>query len=135
MIYDLYPYDSDIEISWRSTDLIGVKPLKGVRLENSIDNFLLTEEAVASGRAPATNGTVLVGYFLSYYAFWDYNDLLNQVSAKYFESWNSRPEGVKRLMAAHSYTDLLEGSYPVDISYTLPGATKPNYTTQISIKF
>jgi hypothetical protein len=38
-------------------------------------------------------------------------------------------------MVDAGYTDLLEGSYPVDIKYTLPGADKPNFTTQVSIKF
>jgi hypothetical protein len=135
LLYDLYPYDKDITIDWRNPDVLGVKPLKGVKLTNSIDVFKLTDSNVTAGRVPATSGSVLIGYYLSYYVFWDYNDLLNKASAKYLNDWNSRPAGVKRLMVDAGYTDLLEGSYPVDIKYTLPGADKPNFTTQVSIKF
>jgi hypothetical protein len=135
LLYDLYPYDNDITIEWRKPDVLGVKPLKGVKLTNSIDNFKLTDANVTAGKASATNGSVLIGYYLSYYTYWDYNELLNKASAKYLNNWGSRPAGVKRLMADTGYTDLLEGNYPVDIKYTLPGADKPSFTTQTSIKF
>jgi hypothetical protein len=135
LLYDLYPYDNDIAIEWRKPDVLGVKPLKGVKLTNSIDNFKLTDANVMAGKASATNGSVLIGYYLSYYTYWDYNELLNKASAKYLNNWSNRPAGVKRLMADTGYTDLLEGNYPVDIKYTLPGADKPSFTTQTSIKF
>jgi len=135
LLYDLYPYDNDITISWRKPDVLGIKPLKGVKLTGSVDPFKLTDSNVTAGKAPATSGSVLIGYYLSYYAYWDYNELLNKASAKYLDNWGSRPAGVKRLMTDTGYTDLLEGSYPVDVKYTLPGAEKPNFTTQVSIKF
>lgn len=135
LLYDLYPYDSDITIEWRKPNVLGIKPLKGVKLTNSIDNFKLTDANVTAGKASATNGSILIGYYLSYYAYWDYNELLNKASGKYLNNWGSRPAGVKRLMADTGYTDLLEGNYPVDIKYTLPGADKPSFTTQTSIKF
>lgn len=135
LLYDLYPYDNDIVIDWRKPDVLGVKPLKGVKLTNSVDIFKLTDANVTAGKAPATTGSVLIGYYLSYYTYWDYQDLQNKASAKYYNNWNGRPAGVKRLMADAGYTDLLNGNYPVDIKYTLPGADKPNFTTQVSIKF
>ena len=115
--------------------MLGVKPLKGVKLTGSVDPFKLTDSNIAAGNTPPTKGSVLIGYYLSYYVFWDYSELVNKTSAKYLNNWNNRPDGVKRLMAETGYTDLLEGNYPVDIKYTLPGADKPNFTTQTSIKF
>jgi hypothetical protein len=135
LLYDLYPYDNDIVIDWRKPEVLGVKPLKGVKLTGSVEPFKLTDSNITAGNTPPTKGSVLIGYYLSYYVYWDYQDLSNKVSAKYVNNWNSRPEGVKRLMAETGYTDLLEGNYPVDIKYTLPGAEKPNFTTQVSIKF
>src|SRR6185436_10504830 len=35
LLYELYPYDNDITISWREPEELGVKPLKGVKLEPS----------------------------------------------------------------------------------------------------
>jgi hypothetical protein len=135
LLYDSYPYEKEIMLSWRNPAVLGLKPLKGVKLTNSMDHFKLTEGQVIAGKVPTTKGTVLMGYYLSYYAFWDYTDLLNQASAKYLDNWAKRPEGVKRLMADKGYTDLLEGRYPVDVTYTLPGANLPTFTTQMSIQF
>ncbi|HEY9005393.1 MAG TPA: hypothetical protein VIM75_04620, partial [Ohtaekwangia sp.] len=135
LLYDLYPYDKDVTISWRKPEDLGIKPLKGVKLTGSVDPFKLTDSNVAAGNTPPTSGSVLIGYYLSYYVYWDYSDLTNKACAKYLNNWSSRPEGVKRLMAETGYTDLLQGNYPVDIKYTLPGADKPNFTTQTSIKF
>lgn len=135
LLYDLYPYDNDVEIVWRNPATLGVKPLKGVKLTNSISDFKLTDDNVTTGRAPVTNGTMLIGYYLSYYTYWDFNDLSNQVSKKYYDSWTARPEGVRRLMNVVGYTDLMTGSYPVDVKYVLPGASQPSFATQVSIKF
>ncbi len=135
LLYDLYPYDADVTISWRNPNELGVKPLKGVKLTNNIESFTLTEEQILAGTAGSKNASVLIGYYLSYYSFWDYTELLNKAAGKYLDNWNGRPEGIRRLMAATGYTDLITGSYPVDVTYTLPGKTSPTFSTQVSIKF
>jgi hypothetical protein len=135
LMYDLYPYDADIKIEWRNPDQLGVKPLKGVKLTNNMDLFKLTDDNVTAGIAPSKSGNVLIGYYLSYYTYWDYSELLNKVSAKYLDNWSSRPAGVKKLLSATGYTDLLEGYYPVDVVYTLPGTNKVTFKSQILIKF
>jgi hypothetical protein len=135
MLYDLYPYDPEIKMEWRQPEDLGVKPLKGVKLSNNVDLFKLTDANVTSGTAPSKSGTVLIGYYLSYYSFWDYSELINKVSAKYLDNWTTRPEGVKRLFSVRGYTDLLEGNYPVDVVYTLPGTNQVTFRGQVQIKF
>jgi hypothetical protein len=135
LIYDSYPYDSEIKIEWRKPEVLGVKPLKGVKLSNSVEMFKLTDANVSSGTASSKSGSVLVGYYVSYYSYWDYSELINKVSARYLDNWGSRPESVKRLMAATGYTDLLQGNYPVDIIYTLPGTNQVTFKGQTQIKF
>lgn len=134
-LYDLYPHDKEIEIEWRDPTVLGVKPLKGVKLTSDMGNFQLTDMEVAAGRAAEKRGSMLIGYYLSYYAFWDYEDLLNKAAKKYLDNWKTRPEGIRRLLATTGYTDLLEGEYPVDITYTLPGINEVTYKDQLSIKF
>jgi hypothetical protein len=135
LLYDLYPYDPDVSIQWRKPEVLGVKPLKGVNISNSIESFTLTDNDIAAGAAPGKRSSVLMAYYLSFYCYWDYHELINAASAKYLDNWSARPEGVKRLMAAKGYTDLLEGNYPINVSYTLPGAQTPSYKNQVSIKF
>jgi hypothetical protein len=135
LLYDLYPMDKDVTISWREPNELGVKPLKGVKLTNNLPSFTLTDTEITSGTASARSTSLLVGYYLSYYAYWDYSELLNKAAAKYLGNWAARPEGVRRLLAASGYTDLVAGYYSVNVSYTLPGKTSPSFTTQVSIKF
>jgi hypothetical protein len=135
LLYELYPYDKDITIQWRDPAELGVKPLRGVELTNNVTDFRLTDAEISSGAASSKTGSVLVGYYLSYYAYWDYSELLNKAAGKYLNNWSGRPEGVKRLLAASGYTDLVTGQYPVDVKYTLPGTNKVTYSTQVQIKF
>jgi hypothetical protein len=135
LLYDLYPIDKDVTILWRDPNELGIKPLKGVKLTNNVSAFQLTDTEITTGVAGSKNASVLIGYYLSYYTFWDYSELLNKAASKYLNNWGARPEGVRRLLAATGYTDLLSGYYPVDISYTLPGNTTPSFSTQVSIKF
>jgi len=135
LLYDLYPYDPDVSIHWRKPEVLGIKPLKGVDISNSIESFRLTDNDIAAGTAPGKRSSVLMAYYLSFYCYGDYQDLVDAASAKYLDNWSARPEGVKRLLAATGYTDLLEGNYPVNVSYTLPGAQTPSYQNQVSIKF
>jgi hypothetical protein len=135
LMYDLYPYDNATKIKWRDPTLVGVKPLKGVTLANSIGLYKLSDENFTSGVFQQKSGTAIIGYYVSYYTFWDYSDLSNQVAAKYFDNWHSRPEGVRRLMSSAGYTDMVEGTYPVDIRYVLPGETQPAFSSQVTIKY
>jgi hypothetical protein len=136
-IYDLYPYDKDIAISWRKPiETIGLKPLKGVLLQNAAEPFKLTDAHVSCGRAPSTAGRVFIIYAVPYYVYWDYNDLNTQIAAKYFDDWNKvRPAGVKRFLAEGSYNDIEDGNYPVQIQYSLPGSGKATFVTQMSIHY
>lgn len=135
LLYDLYPYDSEVNIQWRDPQELGVKPLKGVKVTTSVDDFILTDANVSSGIAPSKAANVIVGYYLSYYSYWDYNELVNKAATKYLDNWNGRPEGIKRLLSGKGYTDLIEGDYPVDIVYQLPGTNQVTFKQQMLIKF
>lgn len=135
LLYDLYPYDRDVTISWRETNILGVKPLKGVKITNNISPFKLTDAEIAAKVGTSKSASVSIGYYISYYTYWDYSELLNKAAAKYLNNWGARPEGVKRLLAVTGYTDMTAGSYPVDVKYKLPGKSASNFSSQVSIKF
>ena len=135
LIYNAYPVDKTMIIEWRDPKDLGVKPLKGVVLLNHGDvRYRLTESNVAAGFAPAKTGAVELGYFVSYYATHDYAELLNKAGAISANN-PSAPAGVKHIMAGH-YADLIkEYSYPVEITYTLPGAKEPNFRKLVTIRY
>jgi hypothetical protein len=135
-LYETYPIAPDVDISWRRpVETMGLKPIRAVRLENDLGEYKLTEEEIAAG-APSKAGTVLLGYYLSYYCFWDFNDLTNKAVAKYLNNWTGAPPAAKKLLSLQGYRDLRSGNYyPVDIVYSLPGIDQVTYRNQISIKF
>jgi hypothetical protein len=136
-LYDSYPIAPDVDIDWRRPiEKMGLKPVKAVRLENDQDGeYRLTEEDLAAG-APTKTGTVLIGYYLSFYCYKDYYELTNKTVAKYLNNWAGAPPAAKKLLSLEGYRDLRSGNYyPVDIVYSLPGIDQVTYRNQVSIKF
>jgi hypothetical protein len=135
-LYENYPIAPGVSIGWRRpVETLGLKPVRAVRLENDLGEYKLTDENIASGAATKA-GTVLVGYYLSYYCFWDFNELTNKAVAKYLNNWAGAPPAAKKLLSLQGYRDLRSGNYyPVDIVYSLPGIDQVTYRNQISIKF
>jgi hypothetical protein len=134
MLYDQYPVDKDVKILWRDPELLGVKPLKGVKLTNDQGEYRLTDTNVTVGTAPARSGSVLFGYYLSWYSFKDFSDLKNQAAAKFLNDWSAAPPAAKKLLSSGGFVDLMKGSYPIDITYSLPGTNQVTYRNQVSIK-
>ena len=136
LIYDSYPIDQSVTLSWRDPSVVGVKPLKGVKLTNADrTSYKLEDSNVTSGSASSKSGVFTIGYFLSWYGLWDYGDLKNKTAAKYLNNWSSAPPAAKQLLANKGYTDLLAGQYPVEIIYSLPGTNQVTFRREISIKF
>lgn len=135
LLYDAYSSDSDLTIEWRDPEVLGIKPLKGVKLSNDLASYKLTDNEINSGVGLKKAGSVLVGYYLSYYAYWDYDELTNKAAAKYYDNWSSRSDAAKRLLSSTGYVDLTEGDYAVDLQYIIPGTDKATYSNQMIIQF
>jgi hypothetical protein len=136
MLYDYYPAAPGLTIQWRDTLDIGVKPLRGIRLFNNNNLFpMLSEQSISSGIAPSQQTSFYIGYFLSYYSFWDYDELSRAASVKYLDQWNSTPASVRTLLSANAYTDLTKGTYPITITYSLPGQSTPVFRRSINLNF
>jgi hypothetical protein len=134
VLYNDYPIDKAVTLSWRDPNELGLKPVKGVRLTNSIENYTLLESDISANLSPSKGGNVTVNYFLSYYTFWDMNDLQNKAAAIYLNNWLSAPAAAKRLIA-WNFNDLERGDYQVKIAYILPGINQTTFSKDVSIKF
>ena len=87
---------------------------------------------LTSGYAASKSGMVSIGYFLSYFSFWDFNDLKNKAAAKHLANGGT---GSGPGILAARYADLSEGYYPVEITYSLPGTKQVTFRKEITIKF
>lgn len=134
MMYDTYPLDPGVSITRRNTDSLGVRPLRAVSLYNQQENYILTETNISSGISTSKSGLVKILYFLSFISFGDYDELRNKAASRAIAG-GSVPQAVTRLLRATGYTDLMSGSYPVTISYSLPGKDQITTQKQIVIQF
>ena len=133
-LYEYYGEDNAIHVTdWRQPNPERIPPLwEGVRWENTQGDgtgYLLTDEQINSGIAPAQSGGLFLGYYLSYYIYQDYKELRDKASAKYVNSWNASPTSVKRILGLEpgysgAFIDIGKGTYPIEVSYHLPGINK-----------
>lgn len=135
LLYQLYG-TSGLYISWREANDKGIGPLKAVTLSNmnTDADYTLSNNDLQNGFANARGGSLLMGYYLSYYAFRDFIDLRNAAANKYING-GILDDAAKRLLNAKGYTDLLPGQYPVQFQYILPGTKKVTTTEVVNIKF
>jgi hypothetical protein len=135
ILYDSYPLDPTIAITRRNTDSLGIKPLKAVTLYNLQDNYILNDANISSGISAPKNGPIKIMYYLSYFSFGDYDELRNKAAARATSGTGNVPAAVTRLLGVSGYTDLISGTYPVNIAYCLPGKNQITTQKQIVIQF
>ncbi|MBC8111637.1 MAG: hypothetical protein H7Y04_11300 [Verrucomicrobia bacterium] len=138
VLYEKYGEDAAINISWRTPAAQAVAPLReGVSLYNGsrLPDYTLTSDQLQSGSAPAVSGSLMLGYFLSFYSLKDHEDLRNKAANKYLSNTSTTPpESVRRILA-NNYKDLQRGTYPVEITYVLPGINQVTTRKTINVKY
>jgi len=134
-LYDQYN-GSGLSITWRDPKVLGMGPLKGMEVSNSVapDKYLLEQTDIDNGFAQTKAGRVYIGYYLSYYVLQDYYELRNQVAAYYLNA-SVLPEEVRRIMAMPEYAGMTKGDYPLTLKYVLPGTRQVTSSVPLSIKF
>jgi hypothetical protein len=136
LLYEWYS-SSGLNIGWRNTSDKGLVPLQAISLSNlgEANPYQLTADDVQNTNANSKSGSIQFGYFLSYYVFKDFIDLRNAAAYQYIYG-KTISEGARRILQAKNYTDLIPGeTYPIEVSYQLPGLHKITTTKTININF
>jgi hypothetical protein len=136
LMYELYG-STGLHLTWRDEKDKGVGPLKAVNWRNlgAPGDYSLTTDDLQNSYANAKGGQLQLEYYLSWYAFQDFIDLRNAAAFQYLHLNGNIGEATRRLLNAQSFTDLLQGNYPVQVQYTLPGTHKVTSTQQLQIRF
>lgn len=132
-LYNSYPIDPSVTITRRDPTVLGLAPLKAVRLTNLQENYTLSDANISSGISAAKNGDIKLMYYLSYTSFQDFNELRNK--AALLATSGNQNQAVQKLLSVTGYTDLMSGSYPVTVQYVLPGTGQVTSQKQIVIQF
>lgn len=131
-MYDHFP-DSNIPLSYREHDSLGVPPSRAVILTRDLDPQSLTPEDVVGKTATPEIGRVTVTYQVPYRALRDYSRLKAEVGN--FASQNNAVPA--------NYTEFLGwyfkyppyGTYRVNLKYVLPGTTAPTSSPIVDILY
>jgi hypothetical protein len=135
IIYDTYPVDPSVTISHRDPSVLGVTPLKALRLTNLQENYTLTDVNISSGVSVTKSGNVKLMYYLSYIGFSDFNELRNKAARIVTSGRQDISPSLTKMLSVPGYTDLSSGSYPVNVKYVLPGTNQATTEKQLVIQF
>jgi hypothetical protein len=135
-LYEHYHNNSGLSIDWRDVEKLGVPPLKASKAynPNHFELPVLAENEIQTGIPNVRNGNIVIAYFMSYFGYWDYKELIDDASNVAIGN-NQIPIGLKRLLESPRYKDLTKGNYKVNVGYYLPGQNKPNSSSEVLIEF
>ncbi len=130
IVYNNYPYNN-LFLGWRTTDSLGIPPVKAIRVFQYPKAPSLTEDQLTTGIENTQPTWVGFKYALPYYMNKDYFDLKQKAASKYYNV-SSVPKRVKYLLE-NSFLAIYKGDYNVILKYVLPGIN--TVTSTSSVKF
>ncbi|MCB0497338.1 MAG: hypothetical protein KDC79_14450 [Cyclobacteriaceae bacterium] len=134
LIYEGYPIDGDIKITYRNTSELGLIPVKAVSIYQSKENLDLTESDITSGsHSPASNISKGYYYNLAYYMANDFYEIQNKVVSRYING-SSFTDRIKKIIEGR-YPLYQPENYKVNIRYTLPGNNSINSSKQLFFNY
>lgn len=145
MMYEYYgQFNYNVNITWRDPVMMGdynengeYAPMKAVKLHNNLNpnGYMLTDQEVNAGYAPAKDDDVMFAYYLSWYCAKDFQELRNKAAVIYLaEGVTDIPIGAERLLS-WGYADLVPGTYGIKVNYHMPGNPWPITTKPLTLQF
>lgn len=131
LVYEKYPYNNSVNISWRNAATVGTPPVYGTQLRQDVETKTLGENEITTGQAVNMPSNAAFIYNIPYYAERDFRDLQNQAVNR-LTLGISLSNDEKSLINGQ-FSRITYGSYDVTVKYILPGATEPTSTKKITI--
>ncbi|MEO0874318.1 MAG: hypothetical protein AAFY48_06895, partial [Bacteroidota bacterium] len=133
IMYDHFPQEPDMVLSWRDTDILGETPTRAVTLEQNATPHRLTEDDKLNGTAAVPLPQTGVVYDLPINIIRDYFEYA-QDAADYIVDNSVVPDEIIELDEwSFIYPDF--GDYGVQVRYILPGTTTPSTERQLIIPY
>ncbi|MEL6835481.1 MAG: fibronectin type III domain-containing protein [Bacteroidota bacterium] len=133
IMYDHFPQEPGMVLSWRDTDILGETPTRAVTLEQNATPHRLTEDDKLNGTAAVPLPQTGVVYDLPINIIRDYFEYA-QDAADYIVDNSVVPDEIIELDEwSFIYPDF--GDYGVQVRYILPGTTTPSTERQLIIPY
>lgn len=131
LIYEPYPFHSNINISHRPIDFLGIPPFKAVDVtQESYHIPLISGETVRLSQSASNMGRVV--FKLPYEMYQDYYEL-QQKCASVFSTHQPVTESAYKLLTS-PFPSVLPDNYNIYLNYVLPGENAPLESFKIKIK-
>jgi hypothetical protein len=129
IIYSDYPINGNITIKWRNTQEDGVVPLKAIALRTTgtYKNSMTMEDFI-SGVSGASGYQGVLVYKLNITAVYDWDDILTGA----FKATVNTPR-ITKILNSPCPAILFNTTYPVRLTYKLPGLNKVTNSAIIKI--
>ncbi len=133
LVYDGYPLDGDIKITYREVNELGLVPIRAVNINQSNSDRILTDADFQAGIIVDNNNTLDFRYNLAYYYAYDFFEIQNKVVQRYINqsTYNDRVYDI----IWGQFPVVQPGDYKVKLEYILPGKTTANSTKQLILKY
>jgi len=133
LVYEGYPLDGDIKITYRDVSELGVIPVRAITINQSKEDRILADSDIQAGSIIDNTNTLDYRYNLAYYYANDFYEIQNKVVQRYInQSYYS--DRVSNIIWSQ-YPVVQRGNYKVRLKYTLPGKTNANSTKIITLKY
>jgi len=116
IIYNEYPLNSSIKVTWRNPNTLGVPPAQGVRLRQRADRVMLNPQHLVYPVMQAPRLSFL--YEVAYYSAGDMSDLKNKVADAIVKGTRLTTR-MKTLLNSH-FPPMPYGDYPIKVRYRVP---------------
>lgn len=129
LMYQNYPINGSISVSWRNTTALGLPPIKAIAIRQSPMDRVLNEEETSS--SPISDYSALI-YNLPFYMYKDYSDLQQKCAALLIRDTNVSQPVLD--MIYKPFPSINAGNYEVELSYTMPGINKITSIYKLNLK-
>jgi hypothetical protein len=133
LVYNGYPLDGDIKITYRDVNELGLVPVRAITINQSSQDRVLTDADIQAGTIVDNSNTLDFRYNLAYYYAYDFFEIQNKVVQRYINkaTYNDRVSDI----IWGQYPVVQPGDYKVRLEYILPGKTTANSTKQLTLKY
>ena len=117
LLYNNYPIAGSLFINWRSTDSLGLPPVRAMYLRQDEDSKKLEETDYEGNASVISSQYAQFIYTLPFYCYYDYTDL--QIKSANYLSTKSNKTAETLLLTP--FPTASSGTYTFKVKYILPG--------------
>ncbi|ELR73219.1 hypothetical protein C900_05268 [Fulvivirga imtechensis AK7] len=133
LIYDGYPINGDIKITYRNVSELGLVPVKATYIKQEQNDRELTTTDISLGSLGDYSNNLSFRYNLPYYMAYDFFEIQNKVVQRYINDQTFSPRIEKIIWG--QFPSIPSGTYDIYMKYRLPGKSDYKSTKKFVLTY